>query len=289
LTAEIAAKLEARGVQEYQLEITRPGGATGWTVVGSCEGGSREILYRRGLPEPMPALAPDMAPPPEDEPQGMPAEPIRPLRCVAMQQDAIAGAAPDGLVHRGAGQLPASRPAPLHPYREPRLRADAQGLRAIGALLILVFHLWVHKVSGGVDVFFVISGYLMAGVLLRQVSGGGRLQPVRFWAGVVVRVAPAAYLVLLCTVLLGYLYVPAPLWRTSIDDLLFSTLHLENLHLLRNGVNYLERLDPPGPFQQFWALSMQMQFYVLLPAIMALGLRLAGRFNSRLPLLLLVA
>lgn len=80
LRAEIAAKLEARGVQEYQLEITRPGGATGWTVVGSCEGGSREILYRRGLPEPMPELDPDMAPPPEDEPQGMPAEPIRPLR-----------------------------------------------------------------------------------------------------------------------------------------------------------------------------------------------------------------
>lgn len=206
-----------------------------------------------------------------------------------MHQDAIAGAAREGLVHRGSGELTASRRALLHPYRESRFRDDVQGLRAIGALLILVFHLWVHKVSGGVDVFFVISGYLMAGVLLRQVSGGGRLQPVRFWAGVVVRVAPAAYLVLLCTVLLGYLYVPAPLWRTSIDDLLFSTLHLENLHLLRNGVNYLERLDPPGPFQQFWALSMQMQFYVLLPAIMALGLRLAGRFNSRLPLLLLVA
>src|SRR5690606_2762946 len=139
-----------------------------------------------------------------------------------MHPDAIAGAAREGLVHRGSGELTASRRALLHPYRESRFRADVQGLRAIGAVLSVVFHLWVHKVSGGVDVCFVISGYLMAGVLLRQVAGGGRLQPVRFWAGVVVRVAPAAYLVLLCTVLLGYLYVPAPLWRTSIDDLLFK-------------------------------------------------------------------
>lgn len=80
LKAEIAAKLEARGVHEYQLEITNPGGAAGWTVVGSCEGGSREILYRRGkaaMPEPLFEEAP--APPLDDQPPGAPSEPIRPL------------------------------------------------------------------------------------------------------------------------------------------------------------------------------------------------------------------
>lgn len=77
LKAEIAAKLEARGVHEYQLEITNPGGAAGWTVVGSCEGGSREILYRRGKAEPPEPPAP--APPLDDSPPGAPSEPIRPL------------------------------------------------------------------------------------------------------------------------------------------------------------------------------------------------------------------
>ncbi|KHL68300.1 hypothetical protein SF06_29530 [Pseudomonas flexibilis] len=86
LKAEIAAKLQARGVHEYQLEITNPGGAVGWTVVGTCEGGSKEILYRRGRAE-LPDTLPDdedadTAPLPEDErdagPTSLP-EPIRPL------------------------------------------------------------------------------------------------------------------------------------------------------------------------------------------------------------------
>ena len=73
LKAEIAAKLEARGVQEYQLEITNPGGAVGWTVVGSCEGGTREILYRRGRAEWPETLPQENAPLPLDgQPEGGP-------------------------------------------------------------------------------------------------------------------------------------------------------------------------------------------------------------------------
>jgi len=86
LKAEIAAKLEARGVHEYQLEITNPGGAVGWTVVGTCEGGTKEILYRRGraeLPETLPGDEhPETAPLLDDAPEGGPTslpEPIRPL------------------------------------------------------------------------------------------------------------------------------------------------------------------------------------------------------------------
>lgn len=82
LRAEIAAKLDARGVHEYQLEIANPGGAVGWTVVGNCEGGTREILYRRGRGE-LPETLPDEdVPPLNDERDGGPAsmpEPIRPL------------------------------------------------------------------------------------------------------------------------------------------------------------------------------------------------------------------
>lgn len=81
LKQEIAAKLEARGVHEYQLEITRPGGANGWTVVGACEGGSREILYRRGTSDTldMPADAPPSIDGGPDRTLDPPADPIRPL------------------------------------------------------------------------------------------------------------------------------------------------------------------------------------------------------------------
>src|SRR5690606_7183888 len=102
-------------------------------------------------------------------------------------------------------------------------------------------------------------------------------------------VAPAAYLVLLCTVLFGYLYIPAPFWRTVIDDLLFSALQLENLYLMRSGVSYLDSQSPPGPFQQFWALSMQMHFYLLLPLLLAPALWLMRRCGTRLPLFLVIS
>lgn len=206
-----------------------------------------------------------------------------------MTQDATANPSPDSLIFRDDKALdtPIDR-ALLRPYLETRFRDDVQGIRALGALLILVFHLWVHKVSGGVDVFFVISGYLMGGVLLRRTAHDGRVMPARFWGGVITRIAPAAYLVMFCTVLFGYLYIPAPLWRATIDDLLFSSLQLENLQLMRNGVNYLDRHNPPGPFQQFWALSVQVQFYLLLPGVIAVGLWLTRRFQSRLPLMLWV-
>lgn len=54
------------------------------------------------------------------------------------------------------------------PYAESYYRRDIQGVRAIGAILIIIYHIWVQKVSGGVDVFFVMSGYLMASLLLRE-------------------------------------------------------------------------------------------------------------------------
>src|SRR5690554_1768567 len=128
-----------------------------------------------------------------------------------MAHGGATGSAAEELIQRGYQALSATdRRALLRPYQDNRFRDDVQGMRALGALLILIFHLWVHKVSGGVDVFFVVSGYLMAGLLLRQAANGGRLRPIEFWAGVVKRVAPAAYLVLLCTLLFGYLYVPAP-------------------------------------------------------------------------------
>lgn len=71
--AQIAAKLEAKGVREYQLEIANPGGAAGWQAVGRCEGGTKEILYRRGLPE-EPAPLPEDDALPEDGlmPEGIP-------------------------------------------------------------------------------------------------------------------------------------------------------------------------------------------------------------------------
>ncbi len=169
-------------------------------------------------------------------------------------------------------------------------RHDIQGIRAISALLIAVYHIWINKVSGGVDVFFVISGFLMTGVLIRQILQLDRIRPLIFWGNLIKRIAPGACTVLLFTLVAGYFIVPEPLWSQLIQETLFSALNLENLELMRRSVDYLARELPPSPVQQFWALSIQVQFYVLLPPVLMLALWIGRKKGSvsRTPLLLSV-
>ncbi|HEY6612166.1 MAG TPA: acyltransferase, partial [Pseudomonas sp.] len=159
-------------------------------------------------------------------------------------------------------------------------RDDIQGVRAIGAILIALYHIWIHKVSGGVDVFFVMSGFLMTGVLIRQLESTNRIQPFVFWGNLVKRIAPSACTVLLATLLLGYFFVPEPLWTQFIKEVTYSAIQVENIGLMRNSVDYLARELPPSPVQQFWALSIQVQFYVFLPLILTLVLGLSKRPSS---------
>ncbi|MBB4735686.1 peptidoglycan/LPS O-acetylase OafA/YrhL [Micrococcus cohnii] len=162
-----------------------------------------------------------------------------------------------------------SRADRLSPYGESFYRQDIQGIRAISALMIMVYHIWINGVSGGVDVFFVISGFLVSTTLLRQMTKEGKILPLRFWSGLIVRIFPAAYLIILVTAILTLVFVPAPLWKFATNEFLASALHVENLELMRSGASYLDREAPPSQYQQFWALSIQIQFYILLPILIA--------------------
>ncbi|RUO29989.1 hypothetical protein CWE12_08490 [Aliidiomarina sedimenti] len=148
-------------------------------------------------------------------------------------------------------------------------RNDIQGIRAIGALLILTFHIWFNKVSGGVDVFFVVSGFLMTGVLLRAHEKHAAVRPVAFWSHVLKRIAPTAFLVLFTTAIASYFLLPAPLLREFGNELLASAVFTQNLHLMDSSVDYLASALPPSPVQQFWALSVQIQLLFLLPLVLA--------------------
>ncbi len=172
----------------------------------------------------------------------------------------------------------AQRTSPADTYRE-----DIQGVRAIGAILITVYHIWINKVSGGVDVFFVISGFLMTGVLIRQLESSARIQPLLFWGNLIKRILPSACTVLLVTLALGYFFVPEPLWARFIREVAYSVLQVENIGLMASSVDYLARDLPPSPVQQFWALSIQVQFYFLLPLLLALVLALSRGCSSVRP------
>jgi len=153
-------------------------------------------------------------------------------------------------------------------------RGDIEGLRALAALLVAIFHIWMNKVSGGVDVFFVASGYLITLSLLRQCEQQGRVRPLVFWAGLARRLLPAALLVIAAVLLGTWLLLPRSLWMPSMKESLAAMFYLENWLLALNSVDYLARDNLPSPVQHYWALSAQGQFYALWPFVIMLALYL---------------
>ena len=116
-------------------------------------------------------------------------------------------------------------------------RPEIQGLRAIGALLVATFHIWVGRVSGGVDVFFVISGYLILGSLLKEGARTGRIDLIGFAYRLTKRLLPAALFVILVVMIAAFFWLPQIRWDPVIKGAIASALYLENWHLIRQAVD----------------------------------------------------
>ncbi|BCS33161.1 acyltransferase [Luteitalea sp. TBR-22] len=158
---------------------------------------------------------------------------------------------------------------------EEAFRPEIQGLRTVAALLVAAYHIWFRRVSGGVDVFFVVSGFLIIGSLVRQIERSGRVDFGSYSARLLGRLLPAALTVIAVTSLAVYLLLPRVLWADAIREALASAVYLENWQLALNAVDYLAREETPSPFMHFWALSTQGQFYVLWPILLVAAARLA--------------
>jgi peptidoglycan/LPS O-acetylase OafA/YrhL len=152
-------------------------------------------------------------------------------------------------------------------------RWDVQGLRAFAVLAVVLYHLWPNRLPGGfvgVDVFFVISGYLITGHLLREQVATGRIALGRFWARRAKRLLPGAFLTLLATGTAVLLAVPSTLWGQYGRELIASTVYVQNWQLASDSVDYLASDNQPSPFQHFWSLSVEEQFYIALPLVLVL-------------------
>lgn len=162
------------------------------------------------------------------------------------------------------------------------IRPEIQALRGIAALLVAVYHIWFGRVSGGVDVFFVISGFLVTHSLANRWALDGAVRPAAFLRGLYARLAPAALLVIAMTVAGCVLFLPQADWPFNINEAVSATFFVNNWHLALNAVDYLNRTSDPRPFQHFWALSVQWQFYLLWAVLFwALG-RIAGSSFPRM-------
>ncbi|WP_374649762.1 acyltransferase family protein [Dongia sp.] len=163
-----------------------------------------------------------------------------------------------------------------------QFRPEIQGVRTIGAFLVAIFHIWMGRVSGGVDVFFVVSGFLITGSLYRQMEKSNGIDLLRFWSGLAKRLVPVAALVLLAIVCAVLLWLPQTRWKATTTELIASALYLENWQLMRMSVDYLARDEAPSPLQHFWALAVQGQFYIAWPFLLLLTRPAARLFSMSL-------
>jgi peptidoglycan/LPS O-acetylase OafA/YrhL len=185
---------------------------------------------------------------------------------------------------RGRGHVHEARHSPLP---ESEYRRDVQGLRAVAVLIVVLDHAGISYLSGGyvgVDVFFVLSGFLITGVLLSGVEKLGYLSFVDFYIRRAKRILPAATLTLVATIIASYFLLNVVRARQATWDSLWASLFGANVHLSQQGTDYFARGQPPSPIQHFWSLSVEEQFYFVWPALLALtlfGLTLGARAGSR--------
>ncbi|GAB3486500.1 acyltransferase family protein [Nocardiopsis coralliicola] len=156
-------------------------------------------------------------------------------------------------------------------------RPEIDGLRAVAVLLVAAYHVWLGRVSGGVDVFLMLTGFLITGSLVRAVERGDGIRFGRFLARLAVRLVPTAALVTAATLAATRLLLPADQWRAAIEQGTAALLYHLNWRLALDSVDYLARDDATSPFQHFWSLSIQGQFYLLWPALIAAAAWAAAR------------
>ncbi len=169
-------------------------------------------------------------------------------------------------------------------------RGDIEGLRAVAVLLVLVFHASLGFPGGfvGVDVFFVISGFLITGLLLREREATGTISLQDFYARRVRRLLPAAALVLLVTLAASVVLLPPLLLPGIAGDTAAAALYVSNMGFAVQATDYFAAGQAPSPILHFWSLGVEEQFYLFWPAIMLLIARGALRPARRVGLAIVV-
>src|SRR5664280_803532 len=168
-----------------------------------------------------------------------------------------------------------------------KFRPDVEGLRAVAILLVVLFHAGVPRLTGGfvgVDVFFVISGFVITGVLLREHAASGKTRLSAFYGRRSRRILPAATLVIILTVLASYHWLGFITGDETAGVARTTSLFYANFHFIAAGTDYLASQAPPSALQNFWSLSVEEQFYVVYPTLFIVAALCWKRVDIRVKL-----
>jgi peptidoglycan/LPS O-acetylase OafA/YrhL len=152
-----------------------------------------------------------------------------------------------------------------------RFRADVEGLRAVAILAVVLYHAGLGAADGGyvgVDVFYVLSGFLITGLLWREVRQTGRLSFASFYASRARRLLPAAMLVVVATVVASTLWLSPLRAEVVTKDAIASALYVGNYRFAALRTDYLASDAPPSPLQHYWSLGVEEQFYLVWPLLL---------------------
>ncbi len=163
-------------------------------------------------------------------------------------------------------------------------RGDIEGLRAIAVILVVLFHASIDGFAGGfvgVDVFFVISGFLITGLLLRERLASGTISLSAFYSRRARRLLPAAMLVLMVTLAASIVVLPPLLVPGVATDTAAAALYVSNMRFAVQATDYFAAGQAPSPILHFWSLGVEEQFYLFWPLIVLLVARGASRPVAR--------
>jgi peptidoglycan/LPS O-acetylase OafA/YrhL len=172
--------------------------------------------------------------------------------------------------------LPPHPPADSPGGLEIRFRPDVEGLRAVAVTVVVLYHAGVSWFRGGfigVDVFFVISGFLITSLLVREHDSRRRISIVGFYARRARRILPAGMIVIMATVFLAYFMQNLFDFQATAMAGRWAALFAANFHFAKIGQDYFSQSLAPSPLRHYWSLAVEEQFYLAWPiTVIAIGL-----------------
>lgn len=162
---------------------------------------------------------------------------------------------------------------------ERRYLPELHGVRGLALLGVVVFHLFGNgRISGGIDIFLAVTGFLFTGMLLREAAvSGGRINPFKYFGRLVRRIFIPAAVVVIVTLIVGLIISPATQHRQLWSEARASFLYFENFELINSQLAYGAAGPETSPFQHFWSLSVQGQFYLIWPLVAIISVLIAKK------------